>query len=348
MNKTIKTALASFGMSGRVFHGPFLKVHPGFEVVKILERSKNNSREMFPDAQIVRDFENIIYDPDIELVIVNTPDQFHYAMAKAAISNGKHVVIEKPFTQKYSEAKELVKLAEKNQVMLTVFQNRRWDGDFRTVQKILEEKRVGRLVEFESHYDRYRNFITPDTWKEEGGDYGGVLFNLGPHMIDQALVLFGRPESVTCHLNILRTGGSVADYYDIRFQYDGFTAILKCSYLVREEGPRYIIHGTNGSFLKWGLDPQEEELKAGKLPVGENWGKEPDNLQGLLNTDADGTAFRGRIKTVPGDYRLFYENIYNVLRNGEELAVKPGEALLVMEMLDACLKSSREKRTIGV
>jgi len=348
MSSTIKTAIASFGMSGLVFHGPMLKVHPGFEVVKILERSKNNSADMFPNAEIVRNYNNIIQDKLIELVIVNTPDSFHFEMAKAAIEVGKHVIIEKPVTQKYEDAKQLLELAKNKGVLLTVYQNRRWDGDFRTIQKVIAEKKVGRLVEFESHYDRYRNFITPDTWKEEGGDYGGVLYNLGPHMIDQVLVLFGKPKSVTCHLDILREGGTVADYYDIRFQYNGFAALLKCSYLVREEGPRYIIHGTNGTFLKWGLDPQEDTLKTGTLPLGDDWGKEPESEWGILNSDVDGSDFKGKVETLPGDYRLFYENVFNAIRSGEELAVKPEEALLIMEMIDACKKSNQEKKTIEV
>ena len=348
MKGKIQTALASFGMSGRVFHGPLLKVVPGFEVVKVLERSNNNSGEMFPKAEIVRSYDDILNDKAVELIVVNTPDYLHFEMAKAALDAGKHVVVEKPFTQTSTQAKELIVLAMKKGALLTVYQNRRWDGDFCTVKKVVEEKMVDRLAEFESHYDRYRNFITPDTWKEEGGETGGVLFNLGSHMIDQALLLFGKPESVTCHLAILREGGKVADYYDIRFQYNGFAALLKCSYLVREPGPRYIIHGTDGSFLKWGIDPQEEALKAGALPIGDDWGKEPESDWGLLSSETKGVHKKTKIETIPGDYKLFYENVYRTIREGEGLAVKPEEALLSIEMIEACLKSHREKRTMKV
>lgn len=346
MDRTIHTAIASFGMSGLVFHGPLLKVLPGFRVVKILERTKNNSAAMFPGARIVRSYNEIINDPAIELVIVNTPDEYHYEMAKAALFAGKHVIVEKPATRTYGEVRKLVTLAREKNVLLTVFQNRRWDGDFRTVKKIIEGKKVGRLVEFESHFDRYRNYIAPDTWKEEGGDFGGVLFNLGSHMVDQALVLFGKPQSVTCHLDILRTGGKVADYYDIRLQYNGFAALLKCSYLVKEEGPRYIIHGTNGSFLKWGTDPQEEALKAGKLPEGSNWGADREELYGVLNTEFDGHAQKQFIKTLPGNYRLFYQNVYSTIIGEAELEVKPSDFLLSMHILDSCLLSNREKKAI--
>jgi scyllo-inositol 2-dehydrogenase (NADP+) len=346
MDRKIQTAITSFGMSGSVFHGPLLKVNPNYEVVKILERTKNHSSKMFPNAEIVRFYDEILSDKSIELVVVNPPDDFHYEMAKAAIEVGKHVVIEKPFTQTSSQAEELIKLAKEKGIQLTVFQNRRWDGDFLTIRKVVEQKLVGQLVEFESHYDRYRNFIASDTWKEEASDYGGVLYNLGSHMVDQALVLFGQPNSVTAHLDILRTGGKVFDYYDIRFQYEGFAALLKSSLLVRELGPRYIIHGTEGSFLKWGIDPQEEALKAGVLPEGVNWGKEPETDWGFLTSEKNNSGQKTRVETTAGDYRLFYKNLNEAIRFGKPLAVKPEEALLVVKMLETCLESNRQKKTI--
>jgi predicted dehydrogenase len=267
-------------------------------------------------------------------------------MSKAAIIAGKHVVVEKPFTATFEQARQLVELAKEQKVIVTVYQNRRWDGDFLTIQKVINEKMLGKLVEFESHFDRYKNFIVQNTWKEEGDEYAGVLYNLGSHMLDQSLLLFGKPLSVTAHLDILREGGKIADYYDIRFQYNGFAAIMKCSLLVRESGPRYIIHGTNGTFQKWGIDPQELELKAGALPVGDNWGVEPESEWGFLNSQVHDLHFNGQIETIAGNYKLFYENLYESIRNGRELAVKPEEALLLIEMLEVCLKSNRDKRTI--
>jgi scyllo-inositol 2-dehydrogenase (NADP+) len=345
MVKKIRTAISSFGMSGLVFHGPLLKVNPGFEVVKILERSKNISANLFPEATIVRSYDEILSDKSIELVIVNTPDIIHFDIAKAAIYAGKHIIIEKPITQVLRDAEELISMAKRKGVLLTVFQNRRWDGDFLTIKKVIEEKMVGRLVEFESHYDRYRNFIA-DSWKEEPSDYGGVLYNLGSHMVDQALVLFGKPKSVTAHLDILRSGGKVPDYYDIRLQYVGFSAVLRSSLLVKELGPRYTIHGTEGSFMKWGIDPQEEALKAGVLPGGENWGKETESDWGTLSTEIKGVENKIRIETYAGDYGLFYENLFDAIRHGKELAVKPEEAALVVEILETCLDSNRQKKTI--
>ena len=346
MKNKIKTALTSFGMSGQVFHGPLLKVNPGFEVVHILERSKNLSHRLFPEAVIVRDYENLLNHPDTELVVINAPDEFHYEMAQKALEAGKHVIVEKPVTRKSEQAEDLLKLAKKQGRVLSVFQNRRWDGDFLTIQKILAQGFLGRLVEFESHYDRFRNYIEPNNWKEKGGDYSGVLYNLGSHMIDQVYYLFGKPLSVTAHLKIVRSGGQVNDYYDLRLEYEGFSAILKCSYLVKDPGPRYSLHGTNGSFHKWGIDPQEELMKAGNLPKGKDWGKEPKNDWGILTYEKEGINIESKVETIPGNYNEYYKNIYDVIRNNAELKVKPEDAVDVLKILEACLLSNEEKKTI--
>lgn len=344
----IRTAIASFGMSGEVFHGPLLKVNKGFNTVQIFERSKNISKKIFPEATIARSYTDLVNNKEVELIIVNTPDALHYEMAKLAMQAGKHIVIEKPITQKSDEAEELIQLAKEKNLVLAVFQNRRWDGDFRTVQKVIEDGKLGRLVEFESQYDRYRNFIAPNTWKEEADEFAGVLYNLGSHMIDQVYVLFGKPKSVTAHLKIVRTGGNVTDYYDIRFEYGGFSAIVKCSYLVKNLGPRYTIHGEFGTFNKYGIDPQEELLKVGKLPVGDDWGKEPKSDWGTLVYEKNGVDFTEKVETLPGDYNIFYKNVYNAIRNGAELLVKPEETVEVLKILEACLRSNKEKRTVEI
>jgi predicted dehydrogenase len=346
MNNSIHTAIASFGMSGLVFHGPSLKVNPGFNVVSILERSKNNSGRMFPNAEIVRSYDHILENDDIELVIVNTPDKFHYEMARQALLRGKHIVVEKPVTLNSKQAVELVNLAREKELVFTVYQNRRWDGDFLTVQKVLKENKLGRLIEFESHYDRYRTEIAQHTWKEEADEFAGVLYNLGSHMADQVVVLFGKPMAVTAHLKIVRTGGVVNDYYDIRLEYEGFAAILKCSYLVKDPGPRYSIYGENGTFHKWGIDPQEELLKKGKLPQGEEWGSEPESEWGTILYEKNGVESKEKIETLPGNYNVFYNNVYNAIRNRSELFVKPEESVEVLEILEACMESNRLKKTI--
>ncbi len=344
--KPIVTALCSFGMSGQVFHGPSLKVLPEYKIHKILERNLRISEKMYPQAIIVKDFEKILHDPVVELVIINTPDYLHFEMAKMAMESGKHVVVEKPFVKNSEDAIALIEIAKRNNVLLTVYQNRRLDGGFLTVQKILKDKLVGRMVEFECHYDRYRNYVQEGSWKEEGDERTGVLFNLGSHVVDQTLVLFSKPEAVTAHLSILRTGGKTTDQFSIRLHYQGFDAILRCSYLVREMGPQFIIHGTEGSFVKIGSDPQEEMLKIHRLPNEPDWGKESRCDWGKLNTNLNGLHFEGNIETIPGNYANFYKDLYLTIREGEQLKVLPEEALMTIRILEACLTSNKEQKTV--
>jgi predicted dehydrogenase len=344
--KPIVTALCSFGMSGQVFHGPSLKILPQFKIHKILERHNRISEKHYPQATIVNDFEKILHDPAVELVIVNTPDYLHFEMAKQALEAGKHVVVEKPFVKKSEDAVVLMDIARRHKVLLTVYQNRRLDGGFLTLRKILEDNLLGRVVEYESHYDRYRNFIQEGSWKEDGDERTGVLFNLGSHIVDQALVLFGKPRAVSADLSILRTGGRTTDQFNIRLHFENFVAILRCSYLVREMGPQYTIHGTEGSFIKMGTDPQEEMLKINRLPDEPGWGKEPPSDWGKLNTSINGVHFEGKIETIPGNYALFYTNLYHAIRGGEPLMVRPEEALMTIRILEACLESNRLGKTI--
>ena len=347
MSKPIVTAIASFGMSGVVFQGPSLKIFPQqFKIHKILERTKNVSAERYPEATIVRSYDEILNDPEVELVIVNTPDYLHFDMAKQAIEAGKHIVVEKPFPKNSDDARTLIALAKKKGVIMTVYQSRRLDNGFRTVRKIVADQLLGRIVEYEAHYDRYRNYIQEGSWKEDGDERTGVLFNLGSHIVDQALVLFGTPNAVTAHLNVLRTGGRTTDNFDIRLHYDKFNATLRCSYLVREMGPQYILHGTEGSFVKMGTDPQEEMLKLHHLPNEPKWGEDAQADWGILNTTINGLHFQGKIETVPGNYADFFANLYGVIREGKELMVKPEEALRTIRILEACLDSNRLKKTV--
>ena len=348
MPKKIKTGLCSYGMSGLVFHGPLLRIHPGFEVTHVLERTKNHSAALYGREVIVRDFNDLISDRALDLIVVNTPDHTHYEMAKAALNAGKHVVVEKPFVQEAAQAEELIALAKQKGLVLTIFQNRRWDSDFLTVRRVIDNGLLGRLVEFESHYDRYRNFIQPGTWKESAENGAGIVYNLGSHLIDQALCLFGKPAGVYADLRIVRTDGEVQDFFDIDLIYPDVKVKLKSSYLVRESGPRFILHGTEGSFLKWGLDPQEDELKKGTLPNAPGWGAEPEAEWGLLNTTLGGLHLKGRVETVPGNYPAFYANLYDVLTAGADLAVKPGEALLAMQVIGAVFESAEKGGNISL
>lgn len=348
MKEKIRTGLASYGMSGRVFHAPFLEVNPAYILKTVLERTPKGSKEKYPGVNIVTSYEELLSDKNIDLIVVNTPDHTHYELAKKALSAGKHVIVEKPFVVESSDGEELIKIAEEKNLVLSVFQNRRWDGDFLTVKKVIKDGLLGRLVEYEAHFDRYRNFIKENTWKEEEEKGTGVLYNLGSHIIDQALVLFGLPELVNANIRTFRDGGKVNDYFDIRLEYANFRVILKSSYLVREPGPRYILNGTKGSFVKFGVDPQEEQLNKGVLPVGKKWVKEKEDFWGLLNTSINGKDVRERIKTLPGNYNKFYNNVYKAIIGDEELAVKPGEALDVIRIIEMAIRSNRERRSIKV
>jgi len=347
MNK-IQTGLASFGMSGKVFHAPFLTQHPGFQLTKIVERSKDEMKKIYPDIDSVRSFDELIEDDNIELIVVNTPDLTHYEYAYKALNVGKHVIVEKPFTRTIAQGEDLIKLADKHKRLLSVFQNRRWDGDFLTVRKILENEFLGRLVEFESNYMRYRNYIQHDTWKESAIQGIGLIYSLGSHMIDQAVVLFGMPNAVWANIDSLRTGSEIDDYYHIKLIYPEIKVTLKASYLVREEGPRYTLHGTDGSFLKYGMDPQEEMLKQGVNPSMHHWGKEPEDQWGTLNTEINGVHIRGKVETIAGNYAAFYDNIYDVIRNRAEPEVTPEQALNVLQLIEAAMESSRSGQNIEI
>jgi len=346
MANKIKTALLSYGMSGEVFHGPLLQAHAGFDIVSVWQRKpKAPARHPY---RVVATYEEVLKDPSVELVIVNTPNETHYDYAVRALQAGKHVIVEKPFTVTTKEADDLIALASKQKKMLSVFQNRRWDADFLTVRKVLAEGLLGKLVECEIHYDRYRNYIEANTWKEEAKPGTGILYNLGSHLIDQALVLFGMPRYVDARIGTQRPGGKVDDFFDIRFEYDGFFAILKSSYLVREEGPRFTLHGTEGSFLKWGIDPQEQDLKDKKIPGSPQWGVEGKEWWGRLNTTIEGKHFNGAYESVPGNYLSYYDNIYEVLTQGKPQAVKPEESRDVIRLIEASQESSRTRSAVKI
>ncbi len=341
-SSAISTALLSYGMSGTVFHAPLLQSVPGFRIAKVVQRKEPTAAARLAGVTVVKTVEEVWSDPAIELVIVNTPNDTHFDYTRRALEAGKHVVVEKPFTITTREADVLIELAQSKNRVLTVFQNRRWDGDFLTVKKVLHENRVGKVAEFEAHYDRFRNYIEPNTWKEQSGPGTGILYNLGSHMLDQVLVLFGMPREVDARIGIQRQGGVVDDFYDIRLKYSEFYAIVKSSYLVKEPGPRYILHGNEGSFIKYGLDPQEQALKEDKLPSQPGWGTEPKEWWGKLNNQQGVT----HIETLPGNYPAFYQNVFQAIREHKPLAVTPRQARDVIYLIEACYQSNATHRAI--
>jgi len=341
----LNVGILSFGLSGRVFHAPILHVNPGFRIVKIMQRSADNAKEKYPYVKVVKEPNDIIKDSNIDVIVVNTPDHTHYEYTKASLEAGKHVVVEKPFVQDLTEGQLLIELALKKGRVLTVFQNRRWEGDFLTVKQIIHDKLLGRLVEYEAHLDRFRNFIR-DSWKEKPEYHSGTLYNLGTHLVDQALVLFGMPEAVYADLRKMRTGALVDDLFDLSLFYPDLKVTLKGSYLVREPGPRFLLHGTEGSFVKYGNDPQEEALSEGRLPDEPDWGKDREENWGILNTTIEGESVRKKLETKAGVFHDFYNQLYDTILYEKEVAVKPEEALMAVKIIKLAYESAERRCAI--
>jgi scyllo-inositol 2-dehydrogenase (NADP+) len=343
----IKTALCSFGMSGWVFHAPFIHLHGGFELYAVFERTKNLAEEKYPGIKTFRSLEAMLADDAIELVIVNTPNYTHFEYAKLALLAGKHVVVEKPFTNNVAEAEELIALAKKQNKKISVYQNRRWDSDFKTVQKVVQEKWLGEVVEAEIHFDRYNESLSYKLHKETPGPGAGILPDLGPHLIDQALQLFGMPEAVFADATNMRSISQVEDYMELLLFYKNLRVRLKGSYLVREALPAYIFHGTKGSFIKPRADVQEIDLQKEKSPAEPGWGTEPEAAKGLLHTDKDGqNIIREYISSEKGNYMAFYDGMHQALRHDKPLPVSAEDGLKVICIIEAAFKSVQEKKVV--
>ncbi len=341
--KILNVGLIGFGLSGRYFHAPFLAVNPRFHLKAVMERSKNEAQEYNPAIENHRTLEGLLQDNSIDLVFICTPNDTHFSYAKAALEHSKHIVIEKPFANNEEEARALFALAESKGLIATGYQNRRWDSDFLTLQRLIAEDRLGAIVEFESRYDRYRPVPVTNTWKEQGGVGAGNVYNLGPHLIDQALVLFGAPETVNASIRTVRPGSEIDDYFSIELGYPDKQVVVKSSLYIYHNLPRYQVHGSKGSFLKGGLDIQEETLRQDVLPTAENWGTEPEDRWGTLFSD----AHTGIIRSEPGNYAPFYDNVYDSIVHGAALAVKPEEILRTTRVIDLAFRSAAEKAVMA-
>ena len=345
----IKTALCSFGMSGWVFHAPFINLHPGFELYAVLERTKNLAVEKYPGIKTYRSLQELLADESIELVIVNTPNTTHHEYTKFALEAGKHVVVEKPFTITVADGIELIELAKRQKKKLSVFQNRRWDSDFKTVQDVVDQNLLGNIVEAEIHFDRYSDTPGPKLHKETAGPGTGILYDLGPHLIDQAIQLFGKPKAVFADLAIVRPISQVDDYMELILFYDtGLRVRLKGSYQVKEALPSYILHGSKGSFIKPRADVQEADLQKGMDPGAADWGTEPESGRGLLHTEIAGKVFRAYIPSLRGNYFEYYDGLYKALEQDRPLPVTAEEGLHLIRVIEAGYKSVAEKRIVEI
>ncbi len=342
----IKTALCSFGMSGWVFHAPFLLVNPGFDFYAVWERSKNLAQEKFPGVKTFRTLESMLADDEVELVIVNTPNYTHFEYAKKALLAGKNVIVEKPFTTTVEEARELVEIAARKNKMLSVYQNRRYDSDYKTVKKVLDGGLLGKIVEAEIHFDRFKEELSPKLHKENPGPGAGSLYDLGSHIIDQALQLFGMPQQIFADIRVVRPLSKVDDYWEILLYYPNLRVRLKSSYIVREPLPGYIFHGLKGSFIKPKTDIQEDTLKEGGMPGRRDWGTEPATEKGMLHTEVGGKVFKEYIDSEQGNYGEYYDAIYQSIRNGKEVPVTGSEGLNVIRIIQLAFKSSSAKQVM--
>ncbi len=344
----IQTALVGFGAAGKFMHAPFLVTQPEhYTVTTVLERRLQESKQLFPSARIVQSMEELLLQDDIELVIITTPNDTHVPYAKAALTAGKHVVLEKPFAITSGDALELIEVAKKQNRILSVFHNRRYVNDFLTISEILNKQLLGEVHSYEAHYHRYRPEAKPNAWREENEPGSGILYDLGSHLIDQALYFFGLPQSVYADIRLQRPHARTVDNFEVQLDYGFNKVTLKSGMLVREPGPRYMIHGTKGSFLKYGEDPQEVFLRAGKLPVEvPNWGIEPEEFHGLLHTEVDGKIVKEKYPTIKGDFGYYYRNMYGTIRDGASLRERPEHGYNTIRLIELAMQSHAEKRVV--
>jgi scyllo-inositol 2-dehydrogenase (NADP+) len=345
----VSTALVGYGFAGKTFHAPLLSSIEGISLDVVMQRHGDDASQVYPSARIVRSIDDLLAIPEIQLVVVATANPSHFPIANACLDAGKNVVIDKPFATVVDEARQLIALAEKRQRVLSVFHNRRWDGDFLTAQQLLGQRRLGRLVRFESHFDRFRPKVDKNAWRQRDEPGSGVLFDLGPHLLDQALVLFCSPVKVTASIRRERDGAAVDDSFDITLEYsDGLQVVCGASMLACAKRPRFALHGTEGSWTKQSLDLQEAALKSGLRPNSPNWLAAITEPPAILSTCAGDAVEQQRIEIVPGDYLAYYQNIRDAILGQASLAVRPRQALRVMELLALCQQSSELGKSLDV
>jgi scyllo-inositol 2-dehydrogenase (NADP+) len=344
----IDVGLIGFGLAGRSFHAPVIRAVPGLRLAAILQRSGNEAAAQYPDVRIVRTLDELLAIKEIRLVVIATPNDSHYPIARQCLAAGRDVLVDKPFATTLEEAIALVEFAKQQGRLLTVYQNRRYDGDFQAIVQLVASGALGRIVRFESNYDRFRPQLRPGAWRERSGPGTGIFFDIAPHLIDHALMLFGLPEALTADIRMEREGAVADDAFDLAFHYPrGLRADLRSSILAAVTRPRFLLHGTQGAFVKQSFDPQESNLRRGYIPTDTAWGAEPEENWGLLTLSGNGTLTQRRVPSVNCDYRDFYANLRDAILGKAKLAVSPEWALDVMRLLELARKSSNERRTVS-
>ena len=326
----LNVGLVGFGFAGKVFHAPVIRAVEGLRLAAIVQRSGGSDVLHSVDELLAR---------AIDLVVIATPNTSHYAIAKQCLLAGRHVVIDKPFAPTLREAQDLAELAKQQRRVLSVYHNRRYVGDFVTLQRLVSGGTLGRIVAYESHFDRFRPELKPGAWRERAEPGAGVWFDIGPHLLDQAFVLFGTPRAVAADIRIERDGAAVDDAFDVTLHYPNLRAVLRASMLAAAPGPSFAVHGTGGSFIKYGVDAQEAALKAGRTPGESDWDVDPPALYGMLTTP-EGTR---AVPTIPSSYAHYYENVRDAILGKAELAVTPQQALDVMRGLELAVTSNQRR-----
>jgi scyllo-inositol 2-dehydrogenase (NADP+) len=342
--RVVPVGLLGFGMAGSIFHTPVIKAVPGLSIRTVMTTRDADVARDLPGVAVTADAQAIFDDPAIELVVIATPNVSHFALARRALEAGKHVVIDKPMTIASTQADMLIAVARERGRLLSVYQNRRWDGDFQTVARLVASGRLGHISLYEAHYDRFRPAIKAG-WREQPAPGSGVLYDLGAHLIDQALLLFGLPDTVTADVLVQRPGALVDDYFSIVLGYPNRRAIVRASTLVIAPGPHFALHGDAASFLKFRRDPQEAALKAGVAVGSPGWGVDPADAYGTL-VNADGT--REAIPTIPGAYADFYAAMAAAIVDGTPVPVAARDARNVIAIIEQARRSALERRTVAV
>ena len=353
--RPLRVAIIGYGLAGTVFHAPLVAATPGMKVAAIVtgqaERQKRAQGD-FPDAEVLSTAEQVWHDASrYDLVVVAAPNRVHVPLGLAALNAGLPVVIDKPMAATVSDAEKLVATSMRTGKLLTVFQNRRWDNDFLTVRQLIAADLLGSITRFESRYERYSTEPRPNAWRELAAteEAGGLLYDLGSHVIDQALVLFGQAVSVYAEVEIRRPGAQVDDdsFVALRFA-NGVRAHLWMSLVARKAGPRFRINGLRGTYEKWGMDPQEDDLRSGRRPGDPSWGLEPRERWGQLSTDIGGVHVDGAVETLPGAYERFYELLRDALVAGGPPPVDPADAVASLRIIEAAQRSARSSAVVAL
>lgn len=335
----IRVGIAGFGYSARVFHVPFLSVYPQFQLRKVFERHTHYAQEQYKDVETVQDFTALL-TPEIDLVIITTPNLTHFEFTKQALLANKHVIVEKPLTVTVAQAEELAQLAKENNVILSIYQNRRWDNGALTVKKIIQEQLLGEIVDYEIRIDRYTNVKNPKAWKETGEQGTGLVYDLGVHLIDHVVELFGQPTALYADIRYQHPEAISDDNFRITFYYPNKNIVMSASKYSRENAPHIILQGTLGSYIKQNVDNQEALLVSGVSPVG-NWNVESQDHWGILHTEIDNNIIRKPFETVTGNYQAYYDNIYAAITQNKPLAVSVEQAIVVLSLIEKSFLSAK-------